>query len=275
MIPAFFRSRPSLRVLSVLAVGLALAGVVSAVFGGIFDVGAVRLYAGAPTVLIGALWAYVLRIPKTIGRSPIRWGWVASVPLAMANAALAAAMMLGFEGGPVGALAGLVFGATVGAIFWVPAMLATLLCFGVPIAWAQRLAKRGLAGEERGDVIVGAACLTLATLALFVGPLRHVHHDGAWIWVTRALAALGVLAGGAVAGLALDRQARRRAFVREVEAGTVPGFRVDPTAEGKVLLRVSPLGEGYRVADYEQELFELDAQGEATRPRRALRADVP
>ena len=32
-------------------------------------------------------------------------------------------------------------------------------------------------------------------------------------------------------------------------------------------MRVVSQGEGYRVADFEEELFELDAQGEATRPR--------
>ena len=48
----------------------------------------------------------------------------------------------------------------------------------------------------------------------------------------------------------------------------VKGYRVDTTDEGKVLVRIAAQGKGYRVADFEEEeVFELDAQGEALRPK--------
>ncbi len=81
------------------------------------------------------------------------------------------------------------------------------------------------------------------------------------------LGLLGLLAGASSTGLALAREARRRTFVADAEAGKVPGYRIEPTAEGKVLVRIVAQGKGYRVADFEEEVFELDAEGEAMRPK--------
>lgn len=210
-----------------------------------------------------------------MGKTRLRWGWVASVPLAMLNAAIAAALLVGsthpsLETFLGGALAGVTFG----AVFWIPALLFTLAAFGLPIARAQWLARKGLAGEERGDAVVGLACVATSVLAMLLA--REGRDDalaGLGLWLTRAFALLGAIAGASSVALARSREARRRAFVAAAEAGEVPGFRVDPTAEGKVLVRVVDQGEGYRVADYEQAIFELDAEGEATRAKR-LAVDV-
>ena len=51
------------------------------------------------------------------------------------------------------------------------------------------------------------------------------------------------------------------------------GFRVDATPEGKALVRVSSFGQGYRVADFSEEVFLLDESGEATESR--LAATLP
>jgi hypothetical protein len=80
-----------------------------------------------------------------------------------------------------------------------------------------------------------------------------------------ALGATGWLAGVAVTVLALLRARARRAFVARVEAGEEPRFRVEPTDEGKVLVRIVTQGAGYRVADYAEEIARLDAEGEVTR----------
>src|SRR5262249_2877163 len=157
--------------------------------------------------------------------------------------------------GPAEFLVGAIMGATIGAIFWVPALIATLLCFGVPIAWAQRLAKKGLAGEERGEWIVGLVCAVIGVVAALIS-LRMRADDAfasvAGVGMPRAFAPLGGLAGAAATGLALAREARRRRFVAEAEAGKIAGYRVDPTEEGKVLVRVVSQGKGYRVADFEE-----------------------
>lgn len=276
MIPAAFRSQRALVVLNVAAVGLALAAATAAVFAVVFSsvAGATALVTGLPTWIIGTGWALLLRWPKTVGKSSFRWGWVASMPLAMLNASIAAALLFATRPNvgamhPTELLIGALLGATIGAMFWVPALIATLVCFGLPIAHAQRLAKKGLAGEERGEWIVGLVCTVMSVAALAVSFAVDTPRgaDLAGLSVLRAFAALGALTGGAAAVLARARAARRRAFVAEAEAGRAPGYRVDDTSEGKVLVRVVSQGEGYRVADFEEELFELDAQGEATRPR--------
>jgi len=55
--------------------------------------------------------------------------------------------------------------------------------------------------------------------------------------------------------------------VADAEAGKISGYRIEPTEDGKVLVRVVWQGEGYRVRDFEEEVFELGAEGEATRPK--------
>ena len=275
VIPPSFQTARALEIINIGAVGLALSSIVSAVIVGVFGQnelgGAVS---GLPTLLIGLAWAWLLRKPKTLAWSPIRVGWIASIPLALLNAALSAALLFSVKGSSnfdvIGFFAIALYGATLGAIVWIPALIATLVCFGVPIAWAQRLAKKGLAGEERGEWIVGLACLVMSLVGLFIAfesvPFTGSSLDYA-IQVPRVLGILGALAGATTTGLAWARESRRRAFVAGAEAGKIPGYRIESSDEGKVLIRVVSQGKGYRVADFEQELFELDAEGEARRPK--------
>jgi hypothetical protein len=276
VLPASFQSRRALEILNVPAVGFALAAATAAVAGVLAPhSGAPAVASAAPTLLLGTLWALLLRWPKTVGKSSFRWGWVASLPLAALNSALAAGLLLACDH-PTPHLDNFVFGAflgtTVGAVIWIPALILTLLCFGVPIAWSQKLAKKGLAGQERGEWIVGLAC-TLMSIAAVAVTHMHAQADhwaergGLGYLMTNVLAALGVLTGGSAAALAIAREARRRRFVADAEAGKIAGYRVDATDEGKVLVRVVSQGTGYRVADFEEEIFELDAEGEATKPK--------
>ena len=271
VVPSAFQSARVLRALNVVAVGSALAALVSAV-GTVLTVPG--LLVGLPTLAVGLIWALVLRMRATVGRSSVRWGWLASLPLAMLNAAVACAALLA-DSEPVSvvklALAAIV-GITFGAMIWIPALLFTLLCFGAPIAWAQRLAKKGLAGEERGERFVGITSVALALLALLVSYGLGTQSYGTaglthGTWFLRAVAILGALSGGAAALLAHAREATRRGFVARVERGDERGFRVDASAEGKVLVRVSSQGEGYRVADFHEEVFLLDEEGRATKAR--------
>ena len=80
--------------------------------------------------------------------------------------------------------------------------------------------------------------------------------------VLHALVLAAIACGGAAAIQATRREARRRKFIERVEALEEPGYRVEPTPAGKVLLRVAPLAT-YRVADRAEELFELDDEGRA------------
>jgi hypothetical protein len=280
VIPSSFKTLRALRVLNIGAVGLALAGVVGAVMGLAFhgsgghlglDLSGVET---APTLLCGVVWAWLLRRPATVGKTSIRWGWVASIPLAMSNAGLTLAVMLThLERMDLGKfLASFLLGATLGAMVWIPALLATLVCFGLPIASAQRLAKKGLAGEERGELIVGLVCAVMSLFGVaisFAGAEESGLDASVGMAIPRLIALVGLIAGLLTTGLATARAARRRAFVAEAEAGKVPNYRIDATDEGKVLIRIVAQGKGYRVADFEEEVFDLDAAGEAKRPKHA------
>ncbi len=273
MVPTSFQNLRALRVINLAAIGLALAGVVAPLLAIVFhEAGQIGAVSGVPTLICGMLWAWLLRYPQTVGKSSIRWGWVASIPLAMLNAGLTAGlrMALATSVSLEKFFVGLLIGATIGAIVWVPALLATLACFGLPIASSQRLAKKGLAGEERGEWIVGLTCFVMSAVGLLIsfGVDSMLSLDGSVeIWVPRAFALLGLLAGATSTSLARAREARRRTFVAEAEAGKIPGYRIEATEEGKVLVRIVSQGNGYRVADFEEEVFELDAEGEAMRPK--------
>jgi hypothetical protein len=285
MIPTSFAAPRVLRRLNVAAVALSLSAMTAAIFGAMSHEFS-GLVTGVPTLLVGLVWAFVLRIPATVGRSKVRWGWLASVPLAALNGGLAAGALLSqSEHGPfVGTFfAGLALGSTIGVFFWGPALVLTLLAFGLPMAWAQSLAKKGLAGEERGERIVGAVCMVLAYAALMLtffqdrGPSsefsewesRRIAIEYAGHVFMRIAAVLGLVLGSVATALATLRERQRRTFVSDVEAGKVRGFRVDATPEGKALVRVSSLGQGYRVADFSEEVFLLDEHGEATESRMA------
>ena len=288
-LPVTFHSVAILRVLNVLAVGFSLAAATVAVFRHVFHA---RLsdpsitVIGLPTFVVGVIWATALRHRATIGGTNIRWGWLASIPLAITNSAISCGLLfsihygMSFERFPVRFeesrfFEGAVAGATFGAICWIPALVATLLCFGVPIAWSQKLAKKGLAGEERGELIVGVVSTTIAFAVLaFLVPERgriDAMTDDALAGAAIGLGApafcalLGGATGLVATVLAYRREKARRAFVRRVEIGNVEGYRVDATAEGKVLVRVTAMGEGYRVAPIEEPVYGLGETGEAQR----------
>src|SRR5687767_4356901 len=126
ILPRAFQSLRALRALNVASVGLALAAATAPVFAHVFSkdtmFGEFGVWVGVPTLILGVLWAMILRIRSTIGKSSIRWGWLASIPLAMLNGALACGLMFAGQGGHAAGKfgLGLVLGATVGAIFWIP-----------------------------------------------------------------------------------------------------------------------------------------------------------
>lgn len=285
-VTAFSTSR-SLGRINVAAVGVALAACTAAAFD--FAHFASGWAVGVPTLVLGTFWAHLLRRKSTVGNSGLRWGWLASIPLAALNAGLACAALFlteehgGDVAGPI--VGGLIAGATFGIFIWAPALVATLVCFGLPMAWAERLASRGLSGTERGERILGAACTVLGAGALAATALapprpEYLDPDGGGIFTqsgalfdsghrfAQVLACVGMALGACAFALAHLRTRRRAEFVAQVEAGAVPKFRVDTSPEGKVLMRVDARGAGaYRVADYEEEICRLDAEGEAIEVR--------
>ncbi|WP_394835411.1 hypothetical protein LVJ94_00605 [Pendulispora rubella] len=273
-IPEAFQSRHAIRRLNIGAVGLALGCITGIVLGEVVgrrsDYSEVALAIAFSTFCVGAFWAAFFRPKGVAGHRGFRIGWGISAVLAMLNAQLACLLVAGVHDGYVGleeVVQMLVAAPTLGIVLWLPALLFTFVCFGAPIVRAQVLAEKGLAGAERGELLVGTACVAIAGLGLL---LSLAMPSAQWLDAfspIRVVGYLGMLAGGMAAYAASIREGRRRAFVREVEAGNVAGFRVDPSPEGKVLVRVTSHGEGYRVSDFREELVELDASGEAKRAR--------
>jgi hypothetical protein len=92
----------------------------------------------------------------------------------------------------------------------------------------------------------------------------------AWLGpvLVEVLSGLGLVLGIATAAGSHARDRRRKAFVDAAERGTIPGYRVDATEEGRVLVRVMGEGAGYRVAEQHEALVELSDDGEMRSPQR-------
>jgi hypothetical protein len=283
-IPVVFAAPRSLRVLNTVAVSTALAACTSAVFMHLIPgLWTWAIIAGLPTLVTGAAWIALLRWKKASPVFGVRWGWLASVPLAALNSALACGAVSVTDNSNYLAhrfTEGMAMGATFGAILWLPALLAVLVVFGVPIAHAQKLAQRGLVGEDRGEQIIGLVSAALGAVALvvawafgeeatFVPFFQSLPNtqpaDRLGFMLLHLFALLAMLSGAITLVEASQREARRRRFVARAAANEEPGFRVDDTEAGMVLLRVQPEAS-YRVAAGDEEVFELDILGRALRP---------
>jgi hypothetical protein len=284
-VPVVFRTPRALRVLNVAAVGASVAACTASAFMYLLSPyqWTWTFIVGLPTAFCASLWAVCLRWRKTT-KTGVRYGWLLSVPLAALCSALSGGLFFAFGMGAfeertarIGTfVGGVLLGGTFGVVVWLPALLLVLAAFGLPIARAQRMARLGVAGEERGEILVGFVSAVLGALALAIA-YAAPEHAGDWTpngWATytgagrvlmHLLALVAVGAGITAAWVARAREARRQTFVARVEASEVPGFRVEKSAAGKVLLRVAPVAH-YRVADVTEELFELDESGSVTRP---------
>ena len=248
---AWFRSSALLGPLNTIAVGLALAGsassILSRVLSGTMDPSSPSWPIAAPTLVLGTIWAWGLRTKLRVGRSRILVGWLASIPLAALNAGFATLLVLGSAW--QSSWGAFIAGMTVGGIVWVPSLVVTLLCFGLPIAWARQAAAKGLMGEERGEIAVGVAAVVMSLVGVAAS------YDRVAVVVSLA----GLTAGGVATSFALVRNRQRNDFLARVEAGSVAGFRVEATPEGRALVRVAPAtGSGYRVAVFDEEVIPLE-----------------
>jgi hypothetical protein len=249
MTPGWLRSSRALAILSTIGVAMSLAGaaasIITRALGQPFfaDLKHPSWPIAVPTFVLGTAWVACLRWRSFVGGSRLRIGWVLSVPLAAMNAGVACSIVAAGS-----ALSTFVLGVLVGAIVWVPALLATLVCFGGPIAWAQNAAARGLVGEERGEAVVGLATVVVGLLGTVVYTDRFA----------LSVSIFGLCLGITTALSALVRDRRRARFVSAVAAGEVHGFRVESSRRGRVLIRLSTNGNVYRVGSIDEEVFEIE-----------------
>lgn len=301
---ALFRSLDTLRRLNVVGVGLALATLVGASSGALFAKQAfsnpAAFSTAVPTLAVGTAWALLLRWERTVLRRKLRMGWLLSIPLAILNTSLCAGLLSAYGKGLTEVLGGsLIFlplAATIGVFYWLPALSVVLVLFGLPISWAQRQARRGLVGEERGELIVSLTVTLISLLGLALASHRTVSGEENWLkgafddvvpdldalaplpvaWrlpdsgptvLLVALGVLGVAAGALATAMAWRRDRARQRFVAQVQEGRVAGYRVDETEAGRVLVRVQGLQE-YRAIEEEEALFALD-EASSTAPGNA------
>jgi hypothetical protein len=276
MLPRVFRRLWTLRVLNALAVGCSLASLTGAALSFVFNHDStLACSSSVSTFVAGAIWTLLFRLRRRIGKRRIRVGWVAAIPLAASNAAGAIVLAAIAESHgqylldlvPAGLLA-----ATAGVIIWLPALLVTVVLFGLPLVRAQSLAERGLAGEERGERVVGSVSALLGACGVLLNGgmllnggqlLKDRFYFGPRdSLVPLTLAFPAILFGAIAALLALARERDRRRFIADVEKGLVDGYRVSATTEGKVLMRVANPAQPYR-GEQHQALLALDEEGNA------------
>jgi hypothetical protein len=296
MIPRAFNSGRALQALNVVGVGVSLAAIgTTTLLALLFHTSRPTefvLAALPPTFVLGALWAALFRRRQIPWLRRVRLAWLAAIPFACLNAILtdiglevwSPSVHLSLADGSVMRLAFSVLGiASIGAIFWGPACLVTLLFFGVPLFWAERAAEKGMTGSDRGEFIVGLCAMAMSAVSFALvqalGPswFAQAYAPDAMADVLAAnqvmslWSALGMALGCTSALLAAIRLSQRRAFVTRVEAGAVAGYRIAETDDGKVLLRILEQTEvSYRVAaapqqETEEPLFELGSSGESLR----------
>ncbi len=125
--------------------GASLAAITGVVFSLLFrTLDGIPLITALPTLVFGTLWARALRWEKTLPGSKLRVGWLLSIALAALNGGTAVGLLLASERHAPNFterlprfVMGFFAGVTVGAFAWVPALIVTLVLFGLPIASAQ------------------------------------------------------------------------------------------------------------------------------------------
>jgi hypothetical protein len=263
VVAALFHPRLTLRLLNHAALGLAL-GATAAVVLGLLQPS--LMSCALPTTVLGALVSIVVRSQKPAEDERVRSFYWAAL-FAAADAAVSGAIELQGEAEPFGGhgpalritfLDGAFLGVVYGFPIWISMLGAALVVFGFPILWARHLEKSGLAGEERGETIVGSVCAIVSVMTLASCVAAHPLENRE-VLVPMVLAAGGLLAGGAAALAAVVRDTERRRFLDRAASGDAPGYLVETRRGSKVLLRVAPSSTAYRGTDVEEVVFEVPA----------------
>lgn len=266
-LPDSFRAPKRLRQLNIVAVAFSLAAATGAAFLVVF--GGPRgstwhpaVVSALSTLVYGVFWARMVRSRK--GGVPV--GWLVAAPFAAMNAGTACMLLsLDNSGSHENLVASFFLGATLGGIIWVPALVLTLLFFGVPLYYAQRAADKGLGSEDRGERVVGLAAVAWSLVSFLGLGAEHQQLSSFQVSVLAMLGTIGVLAGVASTVYATGRENARRRFLRQASSGEASGYRVVEIAQQPVLVAVTRTGEAYRAADLATPLAELDADGDARR----------
>ncbi len=274
-LPAFFCASRALAGLQTVALACAMSAMAGAAFAYLSRRLTIGLVAAVPTLLMSFVWLAFVRLHPRFGLARGRLRWLSSVPLAVANGALAGGFFcatFGWFHVPSTFFGGAMLGATYGIVYWAPGLLLTLLFVGVPLRYAERQAAR-LGGHDRGGRVLGITALALTVFAAislwYVDSSNHVTHftelSAAGAWMERcaavffdAVIAVAVVLAVVVIVSATVRETQRAAFLRRAESGRIPHYRIDMSAAGRVLVRLEDAREPYRAAAVPTSALLLD-----------------
>jgi hypothetical protein len=144
--------------------------------------------------------------------------------------------------------------------------------FGLPLAIARRRALRqGLPGEDRGEGLIASIHSGYAVCSgILLYATIQMARSSFWLLqypsilgerkeqAALAVSLLAIACSLSALALSIIRHRARARFVARTERGELTSFRVETTAKGKVLYRITKMGEGYRVADLTEELLTLE-----------------
>lgn len=215
----------------------------------------------ATTALFAYIWARLLRAKRFSGHAPM---WILSIPFAAANAGCAAATLVALTAPRVDVLGvlGVALAAVIAGFFiWLPALVLTLVLYGVPIALAVSKAIKGVGGADRGERTLGLLTSLYATGALvFLGLQPHRTLDEIAVSL---LAVLSVLVGSTATVISHRRVAHRVRALDAIREGSVEGYRVTEGLDGRrILVHESAQTNAYRDTQRVSEIAELDEHGD-------------
>lgn len=259
------RTSSTVRSLNVAAVGCAIASASAFVIARTLGGGTGDTFLGAACALSTLFWATAWARVVRVRARGLPVGWLLSLPFAALNAGTALALFMASSppSRGLGELLGVVAaGAIFGVIVWFPALCATFVLFGVPLARAHRAAERGLASEDVGERNVGALAVAVSIAALVaLSVARFSQPDSDPFLALIALA--GVTSGAVAALLAHRRLMDRAALLAEVFVGERSGLRIDVQGGVERLVRVHEPRDAYRGAEELEPLAELRGLDEA------------
>ncbi|MFI5298882.1 MAG: hypothetical protein ACHREM_12360 [Polyangiales bacterium] len=273
-LPVAFTATTRTKVWACWSVGTSLAAATSLCVGSC----AHPLAVGTSVTIVGTLWARWMLRPKRDGWRNRNLDWLSAIPAAMTSAVFAVVLAF-WPSNLRHGVSNAVFASTFGAFVYLPAMVAALAIFGLPIERARAAETQGIDAAERAHGVLGLVSSALAILAWLFRD--NVSRSGSVLSLAFGVsdgvrgpppsdtvgffAMLGLASSLVVIAVVLSRAWDRVDFLRKLEAGPANGFRVETRSGSTVVLEAAHEAADYRAADDEQAVMELDGDGRFVR----------
>jgi hypothetical protein len=230
------------------------------------------------TLLCGLIWGQVVRQWHWNGY--LRWGLC--VPLAAVSSGICAAIYtisnysyyekkynsayLSHQYHDLDVLSNMLWVMSVGSIVWVPAVLATLLVFGLPLRQVERAHAVGLFNVDRAEYKLGL----VAALSSLVASTVHLTFLVAFPmnWTTVVFGSLSVFGSGLGARSAVYAHRRivaREHWIARIRAGECAGFAFATVGTLECVVQLIDVERTYRRAELRTPLLVMQPSGDVQR----------